>query len=296
MDHGGRHHRRRAFLPAALAGLSLWLAGCAVNTALDTDTHTVERGETLYSIAWHYGLDWRRLARWNDIDAPYTIYPGQRLNLSRPRTQPDSSTRDTDKPEDAPKSVASDTDRMPERQKDPEPETAAAKPDVSEASDVSETPETPERPETSPASAPESSADGEPASSDAERRAASGTQGWHWPASGRVVDNHGASDSRNGVDIGGEPGEPVWATKGGRVVYSGSGLKGYGKLVIIKHDAQYLSAYGYNRRLLVEEGEQVSAGDKIAEVGHGPHQKPMLHFEIRREGNSLDPVDILPAR
>jgi lipoprotein NlpD len=116
---------------------------------------------------------------------------------------------------------------------------------------------------------------------------------WRWPTTGPVVKAFGDS---KGVDIGGEFGQPVRAAAPGKVVYSGSALRGYGELVIIKHDDVYLSAYGYNRRRLVAEGETVAAGQPIAELGFGPDQKPVLHFEVREKGRPVDPMGFLPKQ
>lgn len=118
---------------------------------------------------------------------------------------------------------------------------------------------------------------------------------WEWPTRGSVARGFAASGNK-GIDIAGEHGQIVVASRGGRVVYSGAALKGYGELVIIKHDEQYLSAYGYNRRRMVNEGEEVGPGQPIAELGEGPEQKPLLHFEIRDRGRPLDPIRLLPTR
>lgn len=117
---------------------------------------------------------------------------------------------------------------------------------------------------------------------------------WQWPARGEIL--HGYGGGAKGIDIGGSFGDPVRAAAAGKVVYSGSALKGYGELVIIKHDDLHLSAYGYNRKRLVAEGAQVAAGQPIAELGMGPEQKPMLHFEVRRRGKPVDPAEFLPDR
>ena len=116
---------------------------------------------------------------------------------------------------------------------------------------------------------------------------------WIWPSSGKVVREFKPPESK-GIDIAAKLGDPVHAAAPGRVVYSGSALKGYGELVIIKHDDNYLSAYGYNRKRLVKEGDQVTSGQRIAEVGLGPAQQPVLHFEIRERGKPVDPLKHLP--
>ena len=120
---------------------------------------------------------------------------------------------------------------------------------------------------------------------------------WQWPTQGTVVKPFGGEGAGGkGIDIGGQLGQPVLAAAPGKVVYSGSALKGYGELIIIKHDDVHLSAYGYNRKRLVEEGATVAAGQPIAELGFGPEQKPVLHFEVRKKGKPVDPAEYLPRR
>lgn len=131
-----------------------------------------------------------------------------------------------------------------------------------------------------------------PAPSPAPERAA-GPLSWQWPMRGAIVKEFG-DGSGKGVDIAGQLGQPVVAVAPGKVVYSGAALKGYGELIIIKHDDVHLSAYGYNRRRLVGEGATVAAGQPIAELGLGPEQKPVLHFELRRKGKPVDPQKFLP--
>jgi lipoprotein NlpD len=122
-----------------------------------------------------------------------------------------------------------------------------------------------------------------------------GSASWEWPTRGKVARGFVASGGK-GIDIGGEAGQLIVAARGGRVVYSGAALKGYGELIIVKHDEQFLSAYGYNRRRLVEEGETVGPGQPIAELGLGPESRPLLHFEVRDRGRPLDPQTLLPPR
>ncbi len=117
---------------------------------------------------------------------------------------------------------------------------------------------------------------------------------WQWPARGPLLAGFNLAKGRKGLDIGGELGDPVVAAAKGKVVYAGGALKGYGELVIIKHGEDYLTAYGHNAKLLVGEGDQVTAGSKIATMGLGPQNKPLLHFEIRRLGKPIDPAPLLP--
>jgi len=120
---------------------------------------------------------------------------------------------------------------------------------------------------------------------------------WRWPTDGQVVARFSEGEAtRQGLDIGGRSGQPVRASADGLVVYSGSGLVGYGELVIIKHDEQWLTAYGHNRARLVSEGARVKAGDQIAEMGRTGAARDMLHFEIRYNGRPVDPQRYLPAR
>ncbi len=121
--------------------------------------------------------------------------------------------------------------------------------------------------------------------------------GWAWPASGSLIGRFASNGSLNkGIDIAGQLGQPVLAASGGTVVYAGSGLRGYGELVIIKHNETYVSAYGHNRRLLVREGQQVKVGQSIAEMGSTGTDRVKLHFEIRRQGKPVDPLQYLPRR
>ena len=118
-----------------------------------------------------------------------------------------------------------------------------------------------------------------------------------WPVEGRIISNFKPNDpARKGIDIGGKEGQPVIASASGEVVYSGSGLIGYGELIIIKHSEQLLSAYAHNRKRLVNEGQKVSGGDRIAEMGKNDRSQAMLHFEIRLNGTPKDPLNYLPKR
>jgi lipoprotein NlpD len=120
------------------------------------------------------------------------------------------------------------------------------------------------------------------------------SKGWSWPARGRLVHGFNSGPNPKGIAIAGEAGQPVSASAGGKVVYSGSGLRGYGKLVIIKHDPTYLTVYAHNRELLVKEGDRVEKGQKIAEMGNTDSERVALHFEIRRLGKPVDPLQYLP--
>jgi lipoprotein NlpD len=241
--------------------LLLALSGCALfGISSEPEEYIVDSGDTLYSIAWQHGLDIQELAAWNGIKPPYLIRPGQRILLEPPEDfayVPDASG--AVKPE-------------------PEPPAVSTTPLPSEESVDVRSADEPAPPPVTIATAPPPSA-----------------VKWRWPAEGELLAAEAAT-SNPGIDIAGKLGQSVRAAAGGKVVYSGSGLQGYGQLVIVKHTDNYLSAYGYNRRLLVRQGDEVHVGQPIAEMGEGPQRRPVLHFEIRRGGKSLDPLQMLPAR
>lgn len=279
----------RLRLPALLLG-ALLLAGCfgggepvrqaprpsAPARSDAAKVHIVQSGDTLYAIARRYGVDFRDLARWNRIGPPYTIYPKQRLQVS------------------AAGGVAAAPAARP-RPASPPPARPAARPT-----------QPPARPPGKPASAnpaPASqSATGSPAAPPPAPQpkppaAAAAAGSWRWPTEGSVIRNYSANDpGRQGIKIAGEAGQPVRAARDGQVVYSGAGLVGYGELVIVKHAGGYLTAYGHNRRRLVSEGEQVKAGQPIAELGRTGTDREMLHFEIRVGGKPVDPLPLLQGR
>jgi lipoprotein NlpD len=203
-------------------------------------THVVSAGETLYSIAWKYGLDYRDLAKTNNISSPYTIYVKQRLKLTGQKT---SSSRKVSSPRKTSK---------------------ASKPSL--------------------ASAP-------------ARTATKVELRWKWPINGKVVRRFALKgDINKGVDISGKDGQKVNSAAAGTVVYAGGGLRGYGKLVILKHSDNYLSAYGNNSEILVKEGDTVSRGKTIARLAASGGNDPLLHFEIRRDGKPEDPLKYLPRK
>jgi lipoprotein NlpD len=227
--------------------------------------YRVRSGDTLHAIAFKFGLDWRNIAAWNGISAPYTIYPDQELRLSTPagyssRTSASSSNNTVVKAAPSKGSTSKTVEYVPE-------------PTVKPA----------QQPATAPKPAP-------------VVKNADPSQ-WIWPVEGRVISNFKPNDpARKGIDIGGKEGQPIVASAGGQVVYSGSGLIGYGELIIIKHSEQLLSAYAHNSKRLVNEGQQVSRGDLIAEMGKNDRSQAMLHFEIRLNGNPQDPLKYLPKR
>lgn len=239
----------------------LALSGCALlGVSSEPEEYEVKPGDTLYSIAWQNDLDFRELAAWNGLKPPYVIRPGQVLVLEPPEDFVDVP------------------DEHGPAKPEPEPSAVSTTPLPGEESvDV--------RPEEEAEQAPVTVATAPPPS----------TVKWRWPAEGELLAPETAAGNP-GIDIAGKLGQPVRAAAGGKVVYSGSGLQGYGQLVIVKHSDNYLSAYAYNRRLLVRQGDEVHIGQPIAEMGEGPQRRPVLHFEIRRGGKTLDPLQMLPAR
>lgn len=248
--------------------------------------HVVTAGETLYGIAFHHGLDYRDLAGWNDIAAPYRIYTRQRLRLTAPEGYqgPAAATGSTPASPSATKRVAETQPRAPATDDSPAPPR--------EDSSASEDDDGPEQ----------SAGSGPPATEPSRRIPAVSVEvlnrdpeKWLWPARGSITQRFNpAAGERKGIIIAAQPGDPVLATAAGQVVYSGNGLIGYGELVIIKHSARLLSAYAHNSRRLVLEGDLVAAGQAIAEVGQDGRGRPGLHFEVRRNGQPVDPLGYLP--
>ena len=225
--------------------------------------YTVKPGDTLIRIGLDNGQNWRDVVRWNGIDNPNLIEVGQVLRVVPPNVDPSAV---------AARGVA--TAKVEARPLEAKPAAAAAPPAAASA----------------PAAAAVAAAAAAPAG-----REGDDDLGWAWPASGAVL--AGFEEGRQkGLAIAGKAGDPVLAAADGRVVYAGSGLRGYGNLVIVKHNGTYLSAYAHNQALLVKEDQAVRRGQKIAEMGSSDAERVQLHFEIRRQGKPIDPARLLPAR
>ncbi|MDP2608254.1 MULTISPECIES: peptidoglycan DD-metalloendopeptidase family protein [unclassified Oceanobacter] len=252
--------------------------------------HVVRKGDTLYSIAWRYGLDYQGLARANGISSPYTIFPGQKIDV-----RAKSSTVAVSNPSSASTSVSKPAPAAPAPVI-----SAPTAPPAAVSTTVTSTPvvSTPSTPvvsgpvattpvATAPVPIVVTPVTTEPVSSAA----------WRWPVPGKILAQFSTSKPVNkGIDLAGVQGESVSAAAGGTVVYAGQGLRGYGNLVIIKHDETYLSAYAHASRILVKEKDQVKAGEVIAEVGSTGTDSVKLHFEVRKNGKPVDPLLYLPAR
>lgn len=227
--------------------------------------YTVKQGDTLIRIGLESGQNWRDIVKWNNLDNPNVVEVGQVLRVVPPGVDPTAA---------APRGVASTT--VQARPLDAKPAPAASAPASTTAT----------------ASAPAASATN-PAPVVA--RIDDDELSWLWPASGAVLTAFDEAKNK-GLAIGGKAGDPVVAAADGRVVYAGSGLRGYGNLVIIKHNNTYLTAYAHNQALLVKEDQAVRRGQKIAEMGSTDAERVQLHFEVRKQGKPVDPAKLLPPR
>ena len=287
-----------------LAGLAGLVAGCGILVAPEPSPvapvhsplessipgrmreYIVSRGDTVYSIAWRHGVDYRALAETNSIRDPFTIFPGQRLlipesgNTVSPPPEPSAAASDSAVPGDV-STYGTGAQAAPVLEPLP-PSSPEPKPSM-------------DRPREAPpevAAQQPPSVSGPAADAPLAARMAAGLS-WMRPTRGRTIGSFGRGGNK-GIDIAGAFEQPIHAAAGGRVVYAGSGLIGYGKLVIVKHDARFLSAYAHNERLHVREGDEVKGGQHIADMGRSSQGRVMLHFEIRRDGRPVDPLRFLP--
>lgn len=258
--------------------------------------HTVQRGDTLYAIAFANSLDYREIADWNQLESPDIIQVGQVLRLTPPSGAVEITPLDDDPLPSASPLAEPLVLREPQavllayseanwaKVSSAQAVAAAAPPAAKPAPSVATPTSAPAAPSTPAASAPA-----------AATASAAGKGGWLWPADGTLLGRFGAAGGK-GIDIVGPRNTPVVAVAPGKVVYSGSGLRGYGKLLIVKHAGEYLSAYAHNEAILVKEGDTVAAGQRIGLMGDSDADRVKLHFEIRRYGKPLDPLNYLPER
>ena len=244
--------------------------------------YSVKPGDTLIRIGLESGQNWRDIQRWNQLENPDLIEVGQVLRVVSPNQDPTQvATRPVVTPRIEPRPI--DTKPAPAA-------SAAVVPPVVPA------PSTPAvTPAPTASSATGASAPAAPAAAPVVAREGDDNVNWMWPAQGSVIASFEDTRSK-GVAIGGKIGDPVYAAADGRVVYAGSGLRGYGNLVIIKHNETLLTAYAHNQALLVREDQVVRRGQKIAEMGSSDTDRVKLHFEVRRRGKPVDPTKVLPAR
>jgi lipoprotein NlpD len=239
-------------------------------------TYTVQKGDTLFSIAFNYGFDYHELAEMNGIQNPNVISIGQVIRLRPNKTK------------SAPQVVRVEAKPIEILVKD-QPKLAKYKYSDTALAEIDKVQQQVTKVYlTKPDVKPDTQAD---ASDDVGEEPA---MEWSLPTQGKVIAQFSESDNRKGIDIAGKLGQPVMASANGKVVYSGSGLRGYGKLIIIKHNNTFLSAYAHNNKILVKEGQSVSRGQKIAEMGKTDAKQVELHFEVRRYGKPVDPAKYLP--
>ncbi len=300
------HFLVRLLLAASFAGL---LQSCATSgSGWDPDSYTVKSGDTVFSVAWRYELDPVELARWNNIDtSSFLIRPGQRLRVKKPsasapgrgKSDTVSGSKSSSMRQGVPSWVkvrSGDTlyglsrkygvsvSRLAQLNQLKKPyvlkpgQTLFLKPLEGK-----------------------SSASGSSKGSSANRIKVSRDENWakhiswQWPVKGKILSRFKRNtNNAKGIDIAGRKKTRINAAAAGKVVYSGNGLISYGNLVIIKHNKTFLSAYAYNHKLLVKEGQRVKAGQQIAEMGQKDNASPRLHFEIRRNGKPVDPLRYLP--
>jgi lipoprotein NlpD len=239
---------------------------------IKSSQYTVKKGETLYSIAWRSNSDVRKIARQNNIASPYRIYPGQKLILVIPKVK--KSTKASKDKVSHKKSTKSSIANNKNSQKNTLASTKkqAYGENVSAQNSILKLERKPEK-----------------FSQKISR--------WQWPVKGKIFEYFSNSAQGNkGIDITGRRGTKIRSAAKGKVVYAGNALRGYGKLIIIKHNDDYLSAYAHNDRILVKEQQQINRGDIISTMGDTDANKVMLHFEIRFRGKSINPLKYLPKK
>jgi len=315
------HRSARIRSMVVLAVAAFGLGACAGRTSApvtdrgisarqpDAEFRQIVAGDTLYSIAWESGRDYRELAAWNDIAPPYTIKPGQRIRLHPPvvaakapppTTKVGTSVHTVQRGETL-FSIATRYDVtiaeisawngigppytiMPGQTLQLVTPAARA-PQKTESKRHDKTTARKEAPPAVVTLKPSTPAPATPKAVTA----------WTWPTEGNVLSRFGSGTSK-GIDIAGKSGQAIVAAAPGTVVYQGSGLRGYGQLIIVKHNTDFLSAYAHCERIVVREGNVIQRGQKIAEMGSTGTDRVKLHFEIRYRGNPVDPLDHLPKK
>lgn len=265
-------------------------------------TYTVNQGDTLFYIAWITGNDFRDLAERNHLAAPYALNAGQTIQVGNSQGQPITGANELTEADSQQKNDNSATTGIISNRK-----AVAQQPVITYSDDSGNgtinsntgmggkflqprgaTPGSADAPISAPVSTPTASsrsASSQPITS------------WRWPTKGKIIDSFSATEGGNkGIDITGTQGQAIFATAAGRVVYAGNALRGYGNLIIIKHNDDYLSAYAHNETMLVHEQQEISAGQQIATMGTTGTSSVRLHFEIRYKGKSVNPLRYLAQR
>ncbi len=248
-----------------LCALILFLSGCNTSAIYQDNLynppvywgrHVVQQGDTMYSVAWRYGRNYKELAAANHIPPPYNIYPGEVIRLDVRASSSQIASNDSDRSNPA-------GSRSQSAEKSPRPQEKTSSRNITLQT----------------------------------KHYTAAHIRWQWPHVGPIIAQYSLSGHVNkGIDIAGQLGDPVHAAADGEVVYAGSGLLGYGELVIINHNEHYLSAYAHNSKILVKEGERIRAGQVIARMGATGAKRVELHFEIRRDGQPVNPERYLPPR
>lgn len=270
------------------------------------DTYTVKKGDTLYSIGLEFGFDYKEIAQWNNLQPPFIIHIGRQLKMKDPkapavakestepvttplRTEPVVTGKTLDEPP-----LFNEPKALKEPYSEQAMKAAPVLPQLT-AKPVEKASEKPAEPSKLDSATTETVKAEPPTEKPAAPAGDDESIDWSWPANGKVLTGFNDGASAKGIDISGNQGQPVLAAAPGKVVYSGSSLRGYGKLVIIKHNKTYLSAYAHNSQILVKEGQEIAKGQKIAEMGNTDTDRVKLHFEIRKLGKPVDPTKYLPS-
>ncbi|CAM3663330.1 murein hydrolase activator NlpD [Klebsiella variicola] len=264
-------------------------------------TYTVRRGDTLFYIAWVTGNDFRDLAQRNNVAAPYALNVGQVLQVGNASGQPITGENAVSQASARASGGATATTTSAQKST----AVVASQPTITYSESSGEQSATKMLPNNKPATttttvvapvtAPTTVSTTQPTASSTST--SSPISSWRWPTDGKVIENFsGAEGGNKGIDIAGSKGQAIVATADGRVVYAGNALRGYGNLIIIKHNDDYLSAYAHNDTMLVREQQEVKAGQKIATMGSTGTSSTRLHFEIRYKGKSVNPLQYLPQR
>jgi lipoprotein NlpD len=273
---------------------------------INPNAYIVKKGDTLYSIGLEHGQDYREIAAANNISAPFHISIGQRLVIPNYITEPQTSTSDAttqaDVSEEAVTTAIVTDSAITATPVQPTTSTAANSAPVltqPQANRISYSQAAYEAPTTkpievvvTPAQVVATPATAKDASKPVVTNTVTGDLKWSWPTQGKIIGKFNEG-SNKGIDIAGSQGQSITAAASGKVIYSGSDLRGYGKMIIIKHNQTYLSVYAHNNNLLVKEGQLVNAGQAIAEMGNTDSKDVKLHFEIRNQGKSVDPMQYL---
>ncbi|EOH6333875.1 murein hydrolase activator NlpD [Citrobacter koseri] len=258
-------------------------------------TYTVKKGDTLFYIAWITGNDFRDLAQRNNVPAPYGLNVGQTLQVGNASGTPITGGNAITQADAVEQGVVTKPAQN-------STVVVASKPTITYSEDSGEQSANKMLPNNKPAGTVVTAPVTAPTASTTEPTASSTSTSspistWRWPTEGKVIENFAATEGGNkGIDIAGSKGQAIVATADGRVVYAGNALRGYGNLIIIKHNDDYLSAYAHNDTMLVREQQEVKAGQKIATMGSTGTSSTRLHFEIRYKGKSVNPLRYLPQR